>query len=59
MSLIGRDLARLALGGDENAIAVPVTPLRPFPLHDAAAVVVAATVSAKRWMDRMDALRKQ
>jgi glycine/D-amino acid oxidase-like deaminating enzyme len=58
-SLIGRDLAQLALGGNENATAIPVTPLRPFPLHDAAAVVVAAIVSAKRWMDRMDALRKQ
>jgi sarcosine oxidase len=58
-SLIGRDLAHLALGGSEKATTVPVTPLRPFPLHDAAAVVVAATVSAKRWMDRMDALRKQ
>jgi sarcosine oxidase len=58
-SLIGRDLADLALGGSENATVIPVAPLRPFPLHDAAAVVVAATVSAKRWLDRMDALRSQ
>jgi sarcosine oxidase len=58
-SLIGRDLAQLAWGGSETATTVPVTRLRPFPLHDAAAVVVAATVSAKRWMDRMDALRRQ
>jgi sarcosine oxidase len=58
-SLIGRDLAQLALGGNENATVIPVTRLRPFLLHDAAAVAVVATVSAKRWMDRMDALRKQ
>ena len=58
-SLMGRDLAGLALSGSENATAIPVTPLRPFPLHDAAAAVVVATVSAKRWLDRMDALRKQ
>jgi glycine/D-amino acid oxidase-like deaminating enzyme len=58
-SLTGRDLAQLALGGSETATVVPVTRLRPFPLHDAAAVVVAATVSAKRWLDRMDALRRQ
>jgi glycine/D-amino acid oxidase-like deaminating enzyme len=58
-SLTGRDLAQLALGGSETATVVPVAPLRPFPLHDAAAAVVAATVSAKRWLDRMDALREQ
>ena len=58
-SLLGHDLAQLALGGNQAATTVPVTPLRPFPLHDAAAVAVAATVSAKRWLDRMDALRKQ
>jgi len=58
-ALIGRDLARLAMGGSETATIFPVTPLRPFPLHDAAALAVAATVAAKRWLDRMDAMRRQ
>ena len=58
-SLMGRDLAGLALSGSENATAIPVTPLRPFPLHDAAAAVVVATVSAKRWLDRMDVAPRQ
>jgi glycine/D-amino acid oxidase-like deaminating enzyme len=58
-SILGRDLAHLARGGDARATAFPVAPLRPLPLHDAAAVVVAATVSTKRWLDRMDTLRKQ
>jgi len=57
--LIGRDLAHLALGGSEDATVFPVTPLRSLPLHDAAAFVVAATASAKRWLDRMDATRGQ
>jgi sarcosine oxidase len=56
-SILGRDLAHLARGGSEQATTFPVTPLRPFLLHDAAAAVVAATVSAKRWLDRMDAPR--
>jgi glycine/D-amino acid oxidase-like deaminating enzyme len=54
-SLLGRDLAHLARGGSEKGTTFPVTPLRPLPLHDAAALVVAATASAKRWLDRMDA----
>jgi glycine/D-amino acid oxidase-like deaminating enzyme len=58
-SILGRDLAHLARGGDARATAFPVTPLRPFPLHDAAAGVVAATVSAKRWLDRVDTMRNQ
>lgn len=53
-SILGRDLAHLARGGDPNLTALPATRLRPFPLHDAAAAVVAATVSAKRWLDRRD-----
>jgi glycine/D-amino acid oxidase-like deaminating enzyme len=57
--LIGRDLAQLALGGKENATVFPVTPLRPFPLHDTAALVVVAAAAAKRWLDRMDATRSQ
>jgi sarcosine oxidase len=57
--LIGRDLAHLALGGNEDATAFPVTPLRPFRLHDAAAFVVAAAAASKRWLDRMDAPRRQ
>jgi glycine/D-amino acid oxidase-like deaminating enzyme len=57
--LIGRDLAHLVLGGNEKATVFPVTPLRPFPIHDAAATIVAATVSAKRWLDRWDATRRQ
>jgi|SoiMethySBSTD1v2_1073268.scaffolds.fasta_scaffold72519_2 glycine/D-amino acid oxidase-like deaminating enzyme len=57
-SLLGRDLAHLARGGSEKRTTFPVTPLRPLPLHDAAALVVAATASAKRWLDRMDARRK-
>ena len=56
-SILGRDLAHYARGGDESAAAFPATRLRPFPLHDAAAAVVAATVSAKRWLDRLDAAR--
>jgi glycine/D-amino acid oxidase-like deaminating enzyme len=56
-SILGRDLAHLARGGSEQTTTFPVTPLRPFPLHDAAALVVAATVSTKRWLDRMDAPR--
>jgi sarcosine oxidase len=58
-SLIGRDLARLARGGAERSTTFPVTPLRPLPVHDAAAAIVAATVSAKRWLDRMDSTRRQ
>jgi glycine/D-amino acid oxidase-like deaminating enzyme len=57
--LIARDLAHLALGGKEGPTAFPVTPLRPFPLHDAAALVVAAAATTKRWLDRMDATRRQ
>jgi len=57
-SLLGRDLAHLALGGREDATAFPLTPLRPLPLHDAAALVVAAAASAKRWLDRLDAREK-
>jgi glycine/D-amino acid oxidase-like deaminating enzyme len=53
--ILGRDLAHLARGGAENATIFPVTPLRALPLHDAAAAVVAMTVSVKRWLDRMDA----
>jgi glycine/D-amino acid oxidase-like deaminating enzyme len=55
--ILGRDLAHLARDGDEGATTFPVTPLRPLPVHDAAAAVVAATVSAKRLLDRMDAPR--
>jgi glycine/D-amino acid oxidase-like deaminating enzyme len=58
-SLIGRDLAHVALGGSERSTIFPMTPLRPFPVHDAAALIVAATASAKRWLDRMDATRRQ
>jgi glycine/D-amino acid oxidase-like deaminating enzyme len=58
-SILGRDLAHLARGGDESATTFPVTPLRPVPFHDAAAVIVAATVSTKRWLDRMDAPRRR
>jgi glycine/D-amino acid oxidase-like deaminating enzyme len=58
-SILGRDLAHLARGGSERTTTFPVTPLRPFPLHDAAALVVAATVSTKRWLDRMDAPRQR
>jgi glycine/D-amino acid oxidase-like deaminating enzyme len=58
-SIVGRDLAHLARGGSEQETTLPVTPLRPFPVHDAAAAVVAATVSAKRWLDRMDAPRER
>lgn len=54
-SLLGRDLAALARGASENATAFPVTPLRPLPLHDAAALVVATVASTKRWLDRIDA----
>jgi hypothetical protein len=56
-SILGRDLAHLARGGSEQTTTFPVTPLRPLPVHDAAALVAAATVSAKRWQDRRDARR--
>ena len=36
-SILGRDLAHLARGGSEADTVFPVTPLRPFPVHDAAA----------------------
>jgi sarcosine oxidase len=58
-SLIGRDLAHLVLGAVENSTVFPLTPLRPLPMHDAAAAFVAATVSAKRLLDRWDAKRRQ
>ncbi|HMK79814.1 MAG TPA: FAD-binding oxidoreductase [Xanthobacteraceae bacterium] len=58
-SILGRDLAALARGGDESATTFPLTRPRPFPLHDAAAAVVAATVATKRWLDRRDATRRQ
>ncbi|MDQ8728313.1 FAD-binding oxidoreductase [Bradyrhizobium sp. LHD-71] len=54
-SLLGRDLAALARGAGDNATVFPVRPLRPLPLHDAAALVVATVVSTKRWLDRIDA----
>jgi glycine/D-amino acid oxidase-like deaminating enzyme len=57
-SLLGRDLARLARGEAAPDTRFPVTPLRPLWPHDAAALVVAATASAKRWLDRMDAARR-
>jgi glycine/D-amino acid oxidase-like deaminating enzyme len=57
-SLLGRDLAALASGASENATVFPVTGLRPLPLHDAAALVVATVASAKRWLDRIDAARQ-
>jgi sarcosine oxidase len=57
--LIGRDLAHLARGGSAKETAFPVTRPRPLRPHDAAALVVAATASAKRWLDRFDAKRKQ
>lgn len=53
-SILGRDLAHLASGGAEDATDFPVTPLRPLPVHDVAAAVVAATVSTKRFLDRID-----
>jgi glycine/D-amino acid oxidase-like deaminating enzyme len=56
-SILGRDLAHLARGGEESATAFPVVPLRPLPVHDAAAALVAAIVSTKRLLDRMDARR--
>lgn len=57
-SILGRDLAHLARGGSDDATAFPVTPLRPFPIHDAAVLGVAATVATKRWLDRFDMMRE-
>jgi glycine/D-amino acid oxidase-like deaminating enzyme len=54
-SILGRDLAHLAQGGSEQETTFPVTPLRTFPVHDAAALVVAATMATKRLLDRRDA----
>jgi glycine/D-amino acid oxidase-like deaminating enzyme len=58
-SILGRDLAHLARGGSERETRFPVTPLRQFPVHDAAALVVAATMSTKRVLDRKDASRRR
>jgi glycine/D-amino acid oxidase-like deaminating enzyme len=57
-SLLGRDLAQLVRGEAAPDTRFPVTPLRPLWPHDVATFVVAATASAKRWLDRMDGARR-
>jgi glycine/D-amino acid oxidase-like deaminating enzyme len=54
-TIIGRDLARRIQGQPESETVFPVTPLVRLPSRTLGGAVVAATVAAYRWLDRLDA----
>ncbi len=50
---MGKVMADWAMGHREDALAFPITPVRPIPLHRARRIGVAATVAGYRLLDRL------
>lgn len=54
MTAIGRHLAAYAVSGDPADLPLPITPIRPIPLHRFRMVGVAATIAWYRFLDTFE-----
>jgi glycine/D-amino acid oxidase-like deaminating enzyme len=53
-TIIGREIALRLGGAEEDALAFPLSPLRPIPLHGLARLPAEAALRAYRYLDKRD-----